>query len=178
MNQHGDQHQDQRITVGPVLVDPRIVIYATLIQMTAYSFYDEPGIAINSQVYLELLWIGVIPMIVIAIAHGFSESLDVQIRSQRRLTWHDRRTIFVLNIQFIYVALLPAVLLLVLWFFGWEADNAANLVIYLGILSLLGWGAFAAHTAGLPRWRWVTFGLSYASLGLVVMLLEIYLGHR
>jgi hypothetical protein len=173
-----DQHRDLRIQLGPLFIDPRIVIYATLIQMTAYAFYDEPGLTMSPDVYLELFWIGVIPMIAIASAHAFSESLDVQIRSHRRLNWHDRRTIFVANMQFIYVALLPATLLLVLWFFDWEANNAVNLVIELGALSLLFWGAFTARAAGLSRWRWLTFGLSYASLGLVVVLLEILLGHQ
>ncbi|CAB4868143.1 unannotated protein [freshwater metagenome] len=177
LNQTMDEHRDTRLKVGPIWVDPRIIVYATLIQITAFALYNEPDAPIGVQSFLQLIGVCVVPMFVLAVAHGFSEALDVQIRNQRRMTWRDRLAIFESNIQFIYVALLPSAVLVILWVLGWNEIAAVRLILGMGIVSLFFWGAYAAHAAGLPRWRWFSFALGYATLGMIVVTLEVFIAH-
>ena len=168
---------DPRMKVGPLWIEPRVVIYATLIQMTAYALFDVPDIPIALDGFNTLFWVAVVPMFALAVAHAFSEVLDLQIRLGRRMNWADVVVILHSNLQFLYVSLIPIILLSVAWLLGMDENNAVNMVLYVGIVSLAGWGAYGARQAGLRLWPCVLFGAAYACLGALVVLLEIFIRH-
>ena len=168
---------DPRLQVGSLWIEPRVVIYATLIQMTAYALFDVPDIPIAFAGFSVLFWVAVVPMFALAVAHAFSEVLDLQIRLRRRMNWADVVVILHSNIQFLYVSLIPIILLCLAWLLGFSQSTAINMVLYLGVISLAGWGAYGARQAGLRAWSCVMFGAAYACLGALVVLLEIFIRH-
>lgn len=177
LNQPMTVEHDSRLQIGPLWIDPRVVVYATIIQMTAYAIYDPVESAVTLDGFIQLFWIAVVPMCALAIAHGFSEVLDLQIRIRRSIKWHDLRVILHSNVQFLYVSLIPIILLLICWLINVSEKSAVNFILYLGIISLAGWGGFGARRSGLQRWQWLLFGAAYACLGAIVVLLEILIRH-
>lgn len=170
------EHESQ-LQIGPLWIEPRVVIYATLIQMTAYAIYEPVDSAVTLDRFTGLFWIAVVPMFALAVAHGFSEVLDLQIRIRRSMNWQDLRFILYSNVQFLYVSLIPIVLLLICWLLELGERSSVNFILYLGVISLAGWGGYGARRAGLKRWQWLLFGAAYASLGAIVVLLEILIRH-
>jgi hypothetical protein len=168
---------DPRMSLGPLWIEPRVVIYATLIQMTAYALFDVPDVPIAIDGFSVLIWVAVVPMFALAVAHAFSEVLDLQIRLQRRMSWSDVLVILHSNVQFLYVSLIPVILLSLGWVLGVSQKTAVNSVLYLGVISLAGWGGYGARRAGLRRWTCVLFGAAYACLGALVVVLEILIRH-
>ena len=166
-----------RLHVGPLWIEPRVVIYATLIQMTAYALFDVPDIPISVDGFNVLFWVAIVPMFALAVAHAFSEVLDLQIRLPRRMNWSDVVVILHANLQFLYVSLVPIILLSVAWLLGMSANSAVNIVLYFCLVSLAGWGAYGARQAGLRAWPCVMFGAAYACLGAFIVLLEIFIRH-
>ena len=168
---------DPRLQVGSLWIEPRVVIYATLIQMTAYALFDVPDMPIAFDGFTVLLWVAVVPMFALAVAHAFSEVLDLQIRLRRRMGWGDVLVILHSNVQFLYVSLIPIILLCLAWLIGLSQKDAVNIVLYLGVISLAGWGGYGARQAGLRACPCVVFGAAYACLGALVVLLEIFIRH-
>ena len=168
---------DPRLQVGSLWIEPRVVIYATLIQMTAYALFDVPDIPISVDGFNVLFWVAIVPMFALAVAHAFSEVLDLQIRLPRRMNWADVVVILHSNLQFLYVSLVPIILLSVAWLLGMSANSAVNIVLYFCLVSLAGWGAYGARQAGLRAWPCVMFGAAYACLGAFIVLLEIFIRH-
>lgn len=157
--------------------DPHILIYSTIILLTAYAIYDEGDDPLIDGRWAEIIGISVAPLFALAMAHAFSDALDIQIRYGRRLTRHDRWHVLRTNLQFIYVGVPPSLLLIVLTLLDWSADDAVVLLLVLGLLSLFVWGVYAARAARLPAWRRVTFGIGYLVMGAFVLLVELLLTH-
>ena len=55
------------------------------------------------------------------------------------------------TLQYLYVAIPPMLLIMVLAIFGWHANDIIGLVQLLGLISLGWWGYFAGRKAGLSR---------------------------
>jgi hypothetical protein len=168
---------DPRMSLGPLWIEPRVVIYATLIQMTAYALFDVPDVPIAIDGFNVLFWVAIVPMFALAVAHAFSEVLDLQIRLRRRMNWVDVRVILHSNVQFLYVSLIPVIMLSLGWLLGVSQDTAVNVILYLGVMSLAGWGGYGARQAGLRPWTCVLFGAAYACLGALVVGLEMLIRH-
>jgi hypothetical protein len=157
--------------------DAHRVIYATIMLMTAYAIYDEGTDPFSSRSLLELSGIALAPLFALTMAHAFSDALDLQIRNGRRLTGHDRRHLLSTNIQYLYVAIPPVLLTIVLAAVGWNANLIVEMVQFLGLASLFLWGVYAARAAGIAGWRRLSFGLSYGIMGLIVIGVELILTH-
>lgn len=160
---------------GLLSADPHRVIYATILLITAYTIYDEGVETIRADAYLDLVGLSVAPLFALSMAHAFSDALDLQIRTKRRLTGHDRRHLFVSNLQYMTMAVPPVALITVLAALGLAANLVLDAVQVLLLLSLGGWGYFAGRKAGVrPLRRW-TFAASYFLMGLVVIVVELLL---
>jgi hypothetical protein len=168
---------DLTFRVGRISMDPHRIIYATILLMTAYAIYDEGTTPIQTGPYFELLGLSIAPLFALAMAHAFSDALDLQIRNQRRLTGSDRRHLVASNLQYLYVAIPPMVLITVLALLAWDANDILGLVQLLGLVSLGWWGYFAGRKAGVGRFRRWTFAINYSLMGLVVILVELILTH-
>jgi hypothetical protein len=82
------------------------------------------------------------------------------------------------NLQYLYVAVPPLVVLVFAFEEGWDASETVALLLLLGAGSLMFWGWLMAERARLaPRWC-VMYAIAYGLLGLVILALEIVLtGH-
>jgi hypothetical protein len=168
---------DLRLRLGRVSLDPHRVIYGTIMLMTAYALYDEGTSPLTRGPLLELVAISFAPLFALAMAHAFSEALDIQIRYGRRLTGHDRRHLALTNVQFLVVAVPPIAVMTLLAFLDWDANRIIELVQVLGLISLSFWGAYAARKAGLGAMRQFIFAVNYGLMGLVVILVELAITH-
>jgi hypothetical protein len=168
---------DLQFRIGRLSMDPHRIIYATILLMTAYAIYDEGTSPLKTGAYLELLGLSIAPLFALAMAHAFSDALDLQIRNQRRLTGHDRRHLAATNLQYLYVAIPPMLLIVALGLLDWDANDVIGIVQLMGLVSLGWWGYYAGRKAGVGRLRRWTFAINYALMGLVVILVELILTH-
>ncbi len=171
------QSTDLTLRLWFLSVDPHIIIYSTIILMTAYALFDEGSAPLAEGPWMELIGISIAPLFALGMAHAFSEALDLQIRNGRRLTGRDRRALVRANAQYLYVAIPPILLLGILVLLDWTADDAVSLVLDLGLVSLFFWGVYAGRKAGLSLPRQLMFGFNYALMGLVVLIIELLLRH-
>lgn len=164
--------------------NPRILVYGTLIQLVALVLASDSvavDVADDQRMNLVAWWdftlISVFPLVAVAVAHSFSEALDLQLREHRQLNWHDRLEIALANVQFLYIAIIPSLLLLLPLAQRWPVTDALDLLLACGVLSLFGWGILVARMAGLTVLRQLWYGLCYLVLGLGVVALEIFAMH-
>jgi len=168
---------DLRFRLGFMWFDPHRVIYATIILMTAYALFDEGTTPLTQRSYLEVIGVSIAPVFALAMAHAFSEALDLQIRFGRRLSGHDRRQLAKANLQYLYVAIPPMAIMAVLMIFQWNANDIITLVQVLGLASLFFWGSYAGKKAGLSPIRRLSFGFGYLLMGLFVITVELLITH-
>lgn len=168
---------DLAFRVGRLSMDPHRIIYATILLMTAYAIYDEGTDPLKTGPIIELVGLSFAPLFALAMAHAFSDALDMQIRNGRRLTGHDRRHLLATNMQYLYVAFPPLLIIIALGVLGWGADVIILVVQMLGLVSLGWWGYFAGRKAGVPTVRRWTFALNYSLMGLLVIGVELALTH-
>jgi hypothetical protein len=168
---------DLRLHVGRFSLDPHAIIYGTIILMTAYALYDEGTDPLGKGPLAELVAISFAPLFALAMAHMFSESLDLQIRNGHRLDAHDRRHLLASNVQYLYVAIPPTILMTIMTIMTWDANTIIEVLQVLGLISLSFWGVFAARKAGLNGRRQLGFAISYGLMGLFVILVELAITH-
>jgi hypothetical protein len=166
-----------QLRVWRLTFDPHRVIYATIMLMTAFALYDEGTDPFKRGSLFELIGVTLAPLFALAMAHAFSDALDLQIRNGRRLNGADRRHLIWSNMEYLYVAIPPILLTIVLALFGWNANDIVGVVQLLGIASLFFWGAYAARASGLGRRRQFTFGFNYGLMGLIVIGVELLITH-
>ncbi len=157
--------------------DVHRLVYATIILMTALAIYDEGTTPFKRDPLLEMFGIAIAPLFALAMAHAFSDAIDMQIRYGRRLTGRDRRHLLAENLEYMYVAIPPLLLAAVLAIAGLDANDVVGIVQLLGTLSLALWGVVAARAANLSGWKQARFGVSYALMGLIVIGVELALTH-
>lgn len=168
---------DLEFRVGPLSMDPHRIIYATILLMTAYAIYDEGTAPLRTGSYVALLGLSLAPLFALAMAHAFSDALDLQIRYGRRLTGADRRHLLASNLQYLYVAIPPMLLIIALGLLQWDANDVLTVVQVMGLISLGWWGYYAGRKAGVSRIRRWTFAANYSFMGLIVIAVELALTH-
>lgn len=171
------ERPDLRLKLGFVKIDPHAAIYATIMVMTSFALVDEGPESLSDGPWLTLLGATIAPLFALASAHAFSDALDLQIREGHRLTRPDRLHIAAKNLQFMYVAIPPIVMLLIFVLLDIDASDAVGFIMLFGIASLFYWGVFAGKKAGLGPWRRVSFGVGYGVMGVIVLMVELILTH-
>lgn len=168
--------EDPKLSILGLQFDPHRLIYSTVILMTALAIYD-PGDVSGQSVLAIIIGVTVAPLFALTMAHVFSDALDLQIKLGRRLTGRDRRHLLFSNLEYMYIAIPPIALALILALAGVQAVLVIDGILWLMLASLFFWGVFAARMAGLGGWIQVRFGLSYGVMGLIIVLIEIALIH-
>jgi len=168
---------DLQVRLGRLWMDPHQIIYGTIMLMVAYALYNEGSDPLGRGPLLELIAVSFAPLIALAMAHGFSEALDFQIRHSRRLGRYDRWRLVRENAKYLLIAIPPIILMTLLTILGWHANSIIELIQVLGLLSLAFWGAFAARKANLGRGRQFTFALGYGVMGALVIAIELLITH-
>ena len=168
---------DLQLHIWRLSLDPHRIIYATILLMTAYAIYDEGTLPLDRRGYLALFGLSIGPLFALAMAHAFSDALDLQIRNGRRLSGHDRRHLLATNLQYMYVAIPPLLVIAILGTLRWDANDVLGVVQLLGLLSLGWWGWFAGMKAGVSIGRRAWFAVSYTVMGMIVIAVELILTH-
>lgn len=160
-------------------MDPHRIVYGTIILMTAFALYDGSITHgdFGTRPFLTLAGVVIAPLFALSMAHTFSEALDMHIRLKRNLSAHDRRHLLAANMQYLYLAIPPLLIVLVLRILGVEAGTVINVVQLVGALSLFGWGFFAGRKAEVTVGRQLLMGLGYMFAGIVVIVIELVLTH-
>ena len=171
------EHSDPRIKLGPFRVDPRTIIYGTIILLASYAVFDDPSPEFTLEIFLEFAAITFIPLFAIAMAHMFSEALDIQIRYKRRLTRPERRVLLKTNLQFVYIGIVALLLGLIPLYFGWGPNDTDALLFLAGLVSLAFWGWFAATQAGLSWPRRLLFAFNYFMIGFAIVIVKLLVSH-
>ena len=158
--------------------DPHRLIYSTIILMTALAIFDEGTERLNTDTVLIMMGVLFAPLFALSMAHAFSDALDLQIRMGRRLTRRDRWHVLGTNLEYMYVAVPPAVLTLILGPTELPGNVIVDIVLVMGLVSLFFWGSYAARKARLGVWVQLRLGFNYAVMGLIVVLVELALTHH
>lgn len=166
-----------RVSIAGITFDAHRLIYATIIMLVSLAIYDDDVESFTGTDFVDLLVVVVMPLFALSCAHAFADALDIQIRTRRRLTSHDRRHLLAAAFQYLSVGV--PVLLLGLFYeaVGGEAWQASDWGQTLGVLSLFLWGAFAARVAGLGPWVQARFALFYGLVGIGIIFVEILFIH-
>lgn len=172
-----DTEGHARVHLLGMRLDPHRVIYATLIMMVALAIFDEESDPFTGSNVGDIFVVVLLPLAALSLAHGFSDAIDIQIRTRHRLTRADRRHIFGTSLQYTLVGLPVLVLAVVFAAVGLNVELATNIGEGLGQISLLFWGAFAARSAGLGHWAQVRFALVYSFLGSLIIAVEVLVAH-
>lgn len=170
-------HEDPRLRIGPVRIDPRAAIYATIIMITALTVFEEGSGPMTWGLFRRTSGVLIAPLFALAMAHAFSEALDLQIRFHRRLNRHDRRHVFIVNMQYLYPCIGPVAFALLATLFHWDAGVTTWIILIALFISLFGWGFYAGRRAKLPVGRQLVFGVGYSLLGLIVLVVELMMTH-
>lgn len=168
---------DLRLHLWRFTFDAHRVIYATIILMTSYAVYDEGTSRMRTANYVEMVAVSIAPLFALSMAHAFSDALDLQIRNGRPLSGRDRRHLAADNLQYLYMAIPPLLLIAGLGIVGWDANVIVELVQALGVVSLFFWGLYAGRKARVSRRRQFSFGISYGLMGMLIILVELILTH-
>ena len=165
------------ITVHGWTIDPHRIIYATILLMAALAIFDPTGNPALGSPLVELAGLVAAPLVAVSLAHGFSDALDIQIRTGHRLNGEDRKHLLFVATQYVLVGVPVIVIGAFLSLAGHDAREAVPAGLVLGVASLFFWGAFAARTADLGIWIQVRWACGYGLLGSVVILLELLIRH-
>lgn len=165
------------ITLFGVRFDAHRLIYATIILLVALAIYDDDIQSFSGTRFMDLAIVVILPLLALSFAHAFSDALDIQIKTRHRLTPRDRRHLLGAGLQYLSVGIPVLVIGLIYEMTGGEAGQASEWAQILGVLSLFGWGAFAARAAGLGVWVQVRFAIVYGLLGFGIVAVELALVH-
>lgn len=157
--------------------DPHRLIYATLILMVALAIYEESTEPFSQETIGDVIAVVLAPLFALAMAHAFSDALDIQVRTGRRLSRADRRRLLNDGVQYLAVGVPVIALAVIDVFVGSSGVFVIDVSQALGVGSLFFWGAFAARRAGLDRWAQLRFAFIYGFLGLLVIVVELLLTH-
>jgi hypothetical protein len=169
---------DRVVHLGRIPFDPHRVIYATIIlvvTLTAAGDLDIDGR--DGRGLIDLVTIVFFPLLALSMAHSFSDALDIQIRTGRRLVRSDRIRLFLDAMQYLSVGVPVVIVGIVVSVAGGNIDVAVDVAGNMYALSLIVWGVVAARAAGLGRWVQVRFGLVYGLLGLGIVVVEYAVLH-
>lgn len=168
----------RKVHVGRIAFDPHRLIYATIILMVTLAAAGDVDIAIiDGRGLGDLLAIVFFPLLALALAHSFSDAIDIQIRTGKRLTRTDRLVLLRDGLQYLSVGVPVIILGLVVSLAGGNIVTAVDVASDVYALSLVFWGVFAARAAGLGKWAQVRFGLIYGVLGVSIVVVEYVILH-
>lgn len=158
-------------------IDPHNIVYATiilLISMDVLQYRDEEGDGVSLTEFL-VLTIG--PLVMVAVAHSFAGTIEIQVRERRRLTGADFRRLGLTVLQYASVATVPSLLAIGLSLAGQAPITAAWITEILGLISLVLWGYYAGWAAGRSQLGRIGNAVLYGIVGLVIILLELAVSH-
>jgi hypothetical protein len=147
------------------------IVYTTITMMSVLIVYD-------GWQHLRLFdVVGVIvgPVLAMFISHVFSASIALQMRVKGVLTARQRMAAVSAELPFLLFCVPPLALLLIQYLAGVSLTDAIRVTLWLGALSLGGWGLLVGRRSRFTGWQLVISTAAGLSIGIVVLLLQVFL---
>jgi hypothetical protein len=109
------------------------------------------------------------------VAHVFAAAIALQVDVQRTLTGAERRRIVRAESRFLFVAVPPLAVIIVLRLAGLSLTSSVQVVVWIGAVSLGFWGGVAGRRAGLTGWHLALTVFAGLAVGAVVLMLHLVL---
>jgi hypothetical protein len=173
------QERTQRVDlrIGPLRLRIGVLIYAIIVSLASLAVYDEPDVPIDLRSGFGVLLVVVAPVAALAVAHLFAEAAHEQLVLGRTPRWADVRPLVQVNAQFLLVGITVIVLVPIAMALGLTVDTTVDVLMIIKVAVLFGLGTVIAqrtHTRGGFR---ALITLGYGIIGLVIVFLELILGH-
>lgn len=145
--------------------------YATVVLMSVLAV-TEQWEHINTLAGVAVV---VAPLLALAIAHLFADSLEAHTNLERPLTSAEWARCARDQWDYLVAAIPALAALAVAWFGFLDAETTISLLLWIGVATLVALAATAAHRAGLRSWRLLLAALAGGLVGLLVISLQILL---
>jgi hypothetical protein len=156
-------------SLRPIVVDR--LIYTTITMMSVLIIYD-------GWQHLRLFDVAAVivgPVLAMFIAHVFSASIARQMEADGVLTARQRMETVRAELLFILFCVPPLALLLIQYLAGVSLTDAIRVTLWIGALSLGGWGFVVGRRSRLTGWSLAISTAAGLSIGVVVLLLQVFL---
>jgi len=153
----------------PATVDR--IVYTTITMMSVLIVYD-------GWQHLDVVdVVGVVtgPVLAMFISHVFSASIALQMRSEGVLSVRERMVTVRAELPFLLFCVPPLALLLIQYLAGVSLTDAIRVTLWVGALSLGGWGYLVGRRSRLSGWALAASVAVGLSVGIVVLLLQVFL---
>jgi hypothetical protein len=148
------------------------LVYATVVLMSVLVVYD--GWA-DLTTYAGVAAVIIGPILALAVAHLFSEVFELHFARQRPLTREEWREVALDQLHLLLAAVPPLVILGIGWLSPLDERRTIAVLLWTGVLTLMGLSLLAARRAGFHGWRLAAACLSGGLVGLIVISLQIVL---
>lgn len=148
------------------------LVYATVVLMSVLVVYD--GWA-DLTTYAGVAAVIIGPILALAVAHLFSEVFELHFARQRPLTREEWREVVLDQLHLLLAAVPPLVILGIGWLSPLDERRTIAVLLWTGVLTLMGLSLLAARRAGFHGWRLGAACLSGGVVGLIVISLQIVL---
>lgn len=164
------------LRIGPVRLSVTTFIYGTILLQVALAIYDDDEVrpfTVGVAGEIALVIVGILAAV--GLAHLLADIAQEHIARRHFPDPRTLRHLAASNAQYLYVAVLPIMILLAYIGAADDANDAIAAIEFIAIVSLFGWGALAGSRAG--RWQAVAYGIAYAVLGIAIAALEVWITH-
>ena len=166
-----DDHADD-LRIGGWAVSLERLTYSTIVLMSVLVVYDGWD-QLASYAGVAVVILG--PTLAIAVAHLFSEAVHAHAEHGRPLTLTEWRRLSIDQVQILFSAIPPLLVLAVGWLSPLDEHGTIRLLLWTGVATLTGLAAVAGRRAGFRGWRWMMVAISGGAVGLFVVSLQIVL---
>lgn len=166
----------ETLRIGPLRLSVATFIYGTILITVSLAVYenDEPG-PMSFTDALEIISVVVGTLAAVALAHVLADTAHAHIGAGHFPHRAEFARIWRLNLQYLYVAVVPVVVTLICCAVRTPADTPVEVNQLVGVLSLVGWGMLAGSAVG--RRSALLYGAAYGLLGVVIVVTEAALTH-
>lgn len=162
----------EHLRIGPVELRLERVVYATVVLMSVLAVYD--GWAELAS-FIGVAVVILAPLLALGVAHLFSEVMEEHYLLQRSLTRAEWSALFREQLKVFIAAVPPLVILAIGWVSPLDARSTIVVLLWTGVLTLVGLALLAGHRAGFRGWSLALAGLSGGVMGLIVISLQVLL---
>ena len=125
------------------------MVYATVVLMSVLAVYD--GWADLAR-FLGVAVVILAPLLALGVAHLFSEVMEEHYLLQRALTRAEWSALCLEQLKVFIAAVPPLVILAIGWVSPLDARSTIVVLLWTGVLTLVGLALLAGHRAGLRGW--------------------------
>lgn len=164
------------LRIGGLRLSVNTLIYGTILVTVSLSVYEneDPG-PMSFESALEIISVVLGTLAAVALAHILADTAHAHIRAGRFPHRPEFARIWLLNMQYLYVAVVPTLIVLICLAARTPAETPVVINQVVGVLSLVGWGILAGSATG--RRTALLYGLAYGILGAAIVVTEALLTH-